>query len=411
MNVLFKKKTTLLLLSVYLLCSADEPIPNIETITSEIKTKMISGRHEIPIGATLPLKGENSVLGSPIFDGMSLFFNKIKTDKIPFMYQLTSLDDQADVQTRRNNINTLIKESPLILSLLGTEALSTNINTIDNGNVLALFPLEGSSTYRTNQHKHLIFFRASHEQELKALVDYSINTLNKKKLAIFYEESEWGQDCLETLKKIVSTYNINLVAEGRYQRNTLNIIKGAKAIVAQDPEAIICVAHARPAYNFIQYVVNQGLHKTVFLCLSSLVSTQSTLRRSRGIPIVTAAVVPDPHKSMLQIAQEFRDDMQKYTPNKPLSPFAFEGYINAALLTECTKQITFPITTEKIISIIEGLKKVRFKGINLNFDPQTRTLSKNVWINTGDPKKEWATWPTHKTKKPTVPVPQKQVIS
>ena len=431
MNVFFKKKITLLLfIALYQIQATEQaPVsnPTIQkaqatpvqaTIATNqlppterpIQTIIVSGKNEIPVGATLPLKGENAVIGTPVFDGMSLYFNKIKTEQLPFTYQLTTLEDQADVQTRQENIKALAKTSPIILSLLETEALTTNIDSIKEKNILALFPIEGSKKFRTNTHNNIIFFRANHEDELQALVDYSIQSLDKKKIAIFYEESEWGKDCLESLKQILSKRNIPLVAEGHYPQNTLNITKGAKKIVDQDPEAIVCVAHSRPAYNFIQHVVNNGNHKTVFLCLSTLVSTQDTLRRSRGISIVTSAVVPDPRNSSLPIAKEFREDMQRYTPNKPLSPFAFEGYINAALITECTKLIQMPITPQKIIKTLEGLKHVKFKGLEINFDESTRTLCKQIWINTGHPKKEWLSWPLHKQKKSAQPMPNNQVI-
>src|SRR5260221_3419719 len=55
-------------------------IPSSPTLDTEqqpldipIPTKIVGGKHEIPIGASLPLKGEASLIGNQIFDGMSIF--------------------------------------------------------------------------------------------------------------------------------------------------------------------------------------------------------------------------------------------------------------------------------------------------------------------------------------------------
>jgi hypothetical protein len=125
-----------------------------------------------------------------------------------------------------------------------------------------------------------------------------------------------------------------------------------------------------------------------------LFSIQETLKKSRGISIITASVVPDPFKSTSQVAKEYREDMKKYFPNKKLSPFSFEGYINAKILCECIKAAQFPISANKILYTIENIKRFDIqilKDLNLNFKPETRTLCNRVWIN-AENGKEWEEW-------------------
>jgi len=368
----------------------DHPAQQAVTSSLTIPTTMVAGKHEIPLCSTLPLKGEFTVLGSKIFDGMSLFFNKIKKENadLQFSYRLTVLDDQGDMRHAKNNIKKLKKnQSPLFISFLGTEAVKTALPFIQKNNICALFPLEGASQFRLEEYKNLIFFRASYKEELEALIDYAKGA-EKDRIAIFYEESEWGKSVYQTLKDVLASRHMELFAEASYPQDTLSVSKAAKELAAKAPNAIVCVAHSRPAYNFIQQIVNRGLHKTVILGLSSLISIQKPLKGSRGIKIVTSSVVPDPEKSTIQIVQEYRTDLKKYFSNREPSTYSLEGYINAALLTECTKLITFPLTSEKLLQSIEKLKKVRFKGIELIFDPKTRTLCHHVWINDGR-KKEW----------------------
>lgn len=361
----------------------------------QIQTKTVSGRPEIPINSSLPLTGELGLIGKEIFAGMSLLFNKIQREPTlaPFTCNLKALDDGAEIGKARANIDELAKKSPIFLSLFGTETIQASIPGVNNHSILNLFPLDGNTIFRREEYQNLIFFRAWQEQEIEALIGYSVKTLNKKQIAIFYEKSDWGNGAYKTLEDILKKYKLEIVGKGTYQQRTLNVSRGVDDIVAKAPDIILCIASPRPAYNFIRQIINKGLYNTVILGLSSLNTIQTTLRRSRGIRIFTSSVVPNPLKSKLKIAEEYRAALRKYSPNKSPTTFSFEGYINAALLVESMKQLPMPMTTDAIRTTIEGLKNVSFKGLVLNFNPATRTLSQNIWINDGE-EQDWIMWKT-----------------
>ena len=370
--------------------STSPQLEPIEKIKAPIPTKMVGSKQEIHVGCSLPLTGEVSILSNQVFDGMTLFFNKIlkEAPELTFSCALKVLDDANQIPKLNTNVTTMLKESPLLISPYGTDALSSLMPRITSQQALVLFPLEGSTAFRKPEFSNLIFFRASFAQEIQALIDYTVQTLGKKKIALFYEASEWGEGVLEDTKQALKIHNLTLMGAASYPQNSLNITQGAEALVQKAPNAILCIAGARPAYNFIRHIINKGLHQTVFLGLTSLISIQSTLAKSRGVNIIASSVVPDPINSTTKIAQEYRADMKKYFSNKPLTPFSLEGYINAALLVEVLKLTKFPLTTEKIVEIFTHLKHVKFKDLELKFNPSTRSLCNAVWLNLGDGK-DW----------------------
>jgi hypothetical protein len=81
--------------------------------------------------------------------------------------------------------------------------------------------------------------------------------------------------------------------------------------------------------------------------------------------------------------------MKSFLPNVEISPFSLEGYICASLLVEVLRVVPYPQTVGMVMAQLEALKNYNFKGILLNFDPETRQLSSHVWINDGSGK-EWA---------------------
>ncbi len=373
-----------------------KPSTPLKQVTHEtvniIPSVATENRQEIQLCSTLPLSGELSVMGNQICEGMNLMFNKIRQDpQFPFLFRLNVRDDRSDMELVHKNVSILTKstKSPLFISLFGTDTLATLLPSLYEDKMLALFPVEGSSAHRSQENKNVVFFRASYEQEVDALVNYTANILQRKKIAIFYEASDWGEAVLEALKKVLDRYQLPLIAQTSYPQQTLNISRAVEELSVSSPNAILCVAQSRPAYHFIQQIINKGLFKTVILGLSSLIPIQETIKESRGIEIITSSVVPDPKCSKLVIAEEYRKDLEKFSPNRPPAPYSFEGYINAALLVEFAKTTKIPWTIDTLLQTIEKLGHVKFKGIELKFDAATRTLSSNVWLNTGHGK-DWA---------------------
>ncbi len=379
--------------SISSLCSQSTPTPPhtsspaqiTSTLMQPLKLQKTAGKDDVLLGATLPLKGETAIIGTQILDGMTLFFNKAKKEDptSSISVSLSALDDHADITKIRKNAKKLLKKSPLFISLFGLESMTAVQQFINNKSMAAFFPLNGTKKFRSPEHSNLVFFRPPQEAELAALIHYSVNELNKKKIAVFYEASEWGEECYEIIKNILHTkYHLKPVAHKSYQQKTVNIIDAVKGIASAAPNAIICIAQARPAYNFISQILNKGLHKTTFLGLGELFTIQATLQKSRGINIITSSTVPNPTNSSIQLAKEYRADMKKYYPNKPLTPFSFEGYINAAIFYAALTYTQQPISAQKIINVISNFNKFDFKNFPLSFDIETRALSSNVWINT-----------------------------
>lgn len=352
-------------------------------------TKLADNRQEVLLNASLPLAGELSLIGNQIFDGLTLFFNKVRQEDLQgnYVVTLSTLDDQGSGIRTKNNAKKLQARAPLFTSFFGANSMHAVAKLIKQKKIAMFFPIESASDYRQQAFDNIIFFRPPINKELDALIQYCIQQL-KRKIAVFYEASSWGEEGLQHIKKTIEKNDaITLVAHGSYQPRTVNIASAVNSIVKSDPDAIICIAQARPAYNFIRQVVNKGLHKTLFLGLSELISLQSTLKKSRGLTVITSSVTPNPSTSTLPIVEEYRNDMKKFFPNKPLLPFSLEGYINAMLFYAALNYTPEPKTPERLITTLTSFNSFNFKGLDLTYDTTTKSLSSKIWINTGT--KKW----------------------
>lgn len=348
-------------------------------------------KNEITIGSTCPMTGAVSLIGRDISDGMNLIFNKLN----PLggiggkLVRLKTLDSENDVVIGETNALTLLETTPTFLGLHGSKILSCILPKIKNQELLMFFPLAGDRIFRQKDLKYMVHFRASIKEEITALLDYSVNKLRRQKIGIFYEDSQWGQEGLvQAENALLAMGGLKAVVKATYPENTVEITSAIRIISERSPEVVLCISHARPTYNFILQGLKKGLKTCKFLGLGEIVPIQEILQKSRGVELITSSVVPSPFKSEIPLVAQYRQDMAKFYANKSMSQFFLEGYIIAWIFSETLKQIGPPFKIADVMSKLESLKDADFGGLHLNFDPDTRTLSSDVWINLGE-KKQW----------------------
>ncbi len=364
--------------------SSEQSFPPFES--KNILLKESNGKSEIPVCESASLEGKNSIIGSQIHSGMQIVFDNISTD-IPdskYYVRLFSTNNGSEPHEARTTIKSLQINSPIFLSFMGDDVLFSSLSYLVKNHLLAIFPVSGIEHLRMQSFRNLVFFRPSYEKEIEALVNYLFYRLRKKKVAIFYEESDWGNTCRQVVVNILKKCGLRLVAQASYSEGTVDVSEAVTKISKKGPSAVFCIAHPRPASTFVRFAINKGLYNAVFLGTSELVSIQKVLKKSRGARVITSSVVPNPLLSTIPIVQKFRDAMNKYLQNQAISPFHLEGFINATLFIKVLNMIVTPITTENIISVFENMQKFDLDGLVLNFDKTTRTLSNQVWINRGE---------------------------
>ena len=353
---------------------------------------MINGdENEIIFGSSMPLSGGVSMLGRDLTYGVNLVFNKLnRSGGIGgTQVKLASQNDWYDPEITVQVVNLLQAQTSVFLGILGAESLLSIMPQIKSKQMAMFFPAVGNKIFREKVPDYMLHYRASMKRELEVLLTYVLKAMRRRKIAVFYEANRWGEGAVREVESILAKHNLTVYSSASYPSNTVNVLPAARSIAKTLPDAIICIAQARPAYNFIQQAVNEGLYNAAFLGLGELAPIQPIIKKSRGVNLVLSSVVPDPWRSELPIAKQFRRDMKKHLPNRKISQFLFEGYLTGSVMVNILKQTKPPITLGRVLEQFAALKKVNFGGISLAFKASDRSLCKDVWINTGNDK----AWP------------------
>lgn len=360
-------------------------VPRIE----EKAPKALHVTDMIQLGSTMDLSKSNQLIGKSMKTGISALVNRINqlggiNGKL---YQVTIVDDQYNPALSRANIEKFMHNNiRLILCPVGTPTLAASLDLIKEKKIFVLFPNSGSEQFRQPTLTNIVHFRPSYQSEAIALTYHMMRSLAAKRFAFFYQNDSYGKAALEGALKVLKKEGLKEWIEAPYLANTVQVTEAVNAIRKGLPDSIAFFSNVTPTIELIRQLGSEFLAGRKLFAISPVGERSfKQFVRSAGLEVTFAQVVPNPAMSNLQIVQEYRQEIAKQA--LPPDTYALEGYIAASLTANYLRRIQGPITFEALLKLIEGTKNYTFKGLTLNFNPQTRELAHYLWIE--QPNGEW----------------------
>lgn len=357
---------------------------------------------DLPLGSPIDLTETSRILGQRLRVGMDLRFRKLNREggingKMIRVYYEN--DHYLPSKTLKIATDLIEKYSkPILLSTLGTQTTLALLPVIQDHKLLLMFPYTGDSLLRKPDLTNILHYRPSYDREINALIKYAKDKLLKQRFAIFYLESSGEQSRFSIAKDILQkNYDVpdSAICSAAYQRGTINIDKAAESIKNCNPDAIILISSFDAAKALVNKLGVAFLKNVTLLGYSFLsdrfrdfVSQNDDPQQpGKGLEFIISRVIPNPNEDQSEIVKEYREEIKRIYPGARYDVDSLEGYINASILIDVLQKMDPPYSTDKIIQAIEAMKSYSFKGLILNFDPETRELSKQVWIDSGE--KHW----------------------
>jgi len=377
-----------------------------------------SGKPSILLGSTMPVMQGLPMISKIANQGLMTRINKENREQGGVNGQIIRIiikNDNYKASMARKNIKQFIERGiDIIFSPIGSKTLFAYLDLVKAGKLIVLFPLSGSPLLYTSEYDGVISYRASYEDEVRALIDYIYTERGARNFTFFYQNDTLGLEPLEAanevLEQIIAAHNtlaqaaVHKPTKVPYTWGNLNMKKQALSIRESQTDALGLFSLAEPTKELIRQIgIEQIVNKNLFS--TSPLSEESFHQyiNKHGIPIIFGAAVPNPRISKLEIVEEYRNEMKKnnYTP----STHSLETYITASILIEAFKKIDGPITMESVKKSIKSFKDVDIKGINLTYNPKRADLTKYVYLETGDNDK-WVRKEVSREAHQTIPAPQ-----
>lgn len=335
------------------------------------------------VGSTMDLTRGASDVSRAMQNGIELAFN---TESVPGLHiKFIVLDDAYMPNRARENVEKLMDKHNInfLLATVGSSTFVAFEDLIREGTIADLFPWPGVAHARTveNKMKYCIYFRPSYVDEAYAITQHILKTKDPQKIAVFYQNDEFGNACLQGLQDAAEKSSIEIIKLS-YARNDVNFSEQVTAVKNANVRFIALFATPLAARQFLGQLGDEKIRTSTFFGVSDLSSdTFKNYALKKGISIIRIHVVPDPLTSTIPLVEEFRTKAKK--AEVALDSLSLEGYIVGMILIDVLRRIAPDTSIDSIIDEISRMKNYKLKGYPLNFD-EKQQLSHGIWIEDGN---------------------------
>ncbi|HDQ39447.1 MAG TPA: hypothetical protein ENN39_00215, partial [Desulfonatronum sp.] len=283
------------------------------------------------------------------------------------------------------NTQKLINEDKVfaLFNYVGTPTSVKIIPIVEEAKIPLLGLFTGANALREPFKRYIINVRASYYQETGAMVKHFVEDLGIAKIAVFFQDDDYGFDGLAGTEIALQKYGLAPVATGSYVRGTLDVEDGLDKIIASQAQAVIMIGTYDSCAKFIRLAKSKGFNP-IFHNVSFVGSEELARRLGKeGDGVIITQVVPPPQERiLLPAAEDYARLLDKYFPQYTPTFAGFEGFLNAKILIEGLRRVGKELAREDFISAIETLD-IYFVGIGakVSFGPNDRQGLDQVYFS------------------------------
>jgi branched-chain amino acid transport system substrate-binding protein len=324
----------------------------------------------ILLGTTSPLSGSASAYAS-VARGADAYFKYVnsKGGVLGRKIQYTIVDDGYNPQQTVLATRKLVEQDKVfaIFNALGTEN-NVAIRDYLNGNkVPQLFVASGATTFGSEavRYPYTIGFQPSYEAEGWVLGKYLARTQGAAKVAVIFQNDDYGKDLLNGLKKGIQRSKVKVVAAEPYEVTSADV--QAQVAKLKGSGANTFAIFATPKFAIQSYVYASRLNWKPKLTLANAVSSASNIMQiaSEGgtnkvvngsVSIVFLKDPTDPKWRNDAAMKLYRQVMKQFAPSANANDvYHVYGMAAAWTAVEAMKKVGKNLTRAGLIKVVSAM--------------------------------------------------------
>ncbi len=193
----------------------------------------------------------------------------------------------------------------------------------------------------------------NYEFEARVLADYAANTLGAERIAIAYQNDDYGSPLGETAAQEIEGYdNAQVVQQVNFQASDSDLSAQAQRLKQSDPDAILVFSVPAPAAQLKKAVYGIGLREPAFI-VSSVGGNATQLFDLAGTDVwdgtYSSAVYPMPGQSNDEEIELYSQQFSEDYPDMPLADWGQVGWAAAEVFVEALER-TDVLTWENFLN-------------------------------------------------------------
>jgi branched-chain amino acid transport system substrate-binding protein len=337
----------------------------------------------IVLGQSAAFTGPAAQLGIQMNQGGKIYFDMLNaTGGIHGQtIELRTLDDGYEPDRCKANTEKFIKDDVFALfGYVGTPTCLAAIPLVNQAKIPFFAPFTGAEALRDPFSKSVFHLRASYYDETAEIVK-QLTALHLKKIAVFYQNDSYGKAGLDGVHRALKPLGLQPVALGTVERNTVNVAKAVRDIVAAKPDSVVQISAYKSCAAFIRESRKVGYGGTFYNV--SFVGSQALAdelgKEGRGVMIMQ--VMPYPFSHNTAIAREYLEAVRKAGGEHKPNYSSMEGYLAAKVFAEGLRRAGRNPTREGLVTALESIQDANFGGFHVNFGPKQHVASRFVELS------------------------------
>jgi branched-chain amino acid transport system substrate-binding protein len=225
---------------------------------------------EIHLGSSVPLSGEASIAGN-VARGAEAYFNYVNAKggvfgrKITFTY----LDDGYDPGRAVNNTVRLIQQEQVfaVFSSLGTNNNLAVRRLLNDAKVPQLYVSSGATTFGRDYKKYpwTIGYIPPYSEEGAIYGRYVVKNVKKARIAVLYQDDDYGRDLLAGLRRGLGAKASSIVAKVGYDPTSSDVQPQVTQLKASKANVLMVFAFGKFSLQAFNAVSRLGWKPQIFV--------------------------------------------------------------------------------------------------------------------------------------------------
>jgi ABC-type branched-subunit amino acid transport system substrate-binding protein len=195
-----------------------------------------------------------------------------------------------------------------------------------------------------------------------------------------YQDDAFGQAGLAGVKKALEKRQMELAAEGTFERNTVAVKAALLAIKKAEPHAVIMISPYKPAAEFIK-LAKQIKFDSTFVNISFVGSDALAKELGPvGAGVVVTQVVPFPKDAAIPVVARYQASLKATAPDAQPGFVSLEGYLVGRAIIAALEKIDGEPTRQALVEAVQKVGKFDLGGVTLVYGPTSNRGSNQVFL-------------------------------
>jgi len=367
MHPTIDRRTLLCTATAAVLCAAALPALAFENKAEGILEK------EIVLGSSQPMSGTLAYMGKAVDEGIRTYFDMVNAQGGVHgrRLKLITYDDELKPAKSVANAKLLIERDG-ILAMVGNVGHATNVSAYEYSSTKGV-PTIGAlsiSDLTTTPPRDLLYVLPSPQStETAAYIDYAVDTLGAKKVAMLYQNDGWGKPAHDVAVRQLEKHGMQLVEAQSFERFATDLTSQVFKLKQADPDVVIVYALGQEAVQFFRGAEKLGWRPTVFGA-GGLNDPKFVELLGRTQSKLYVASYYDPVEGDNPAIRAFFDRYAQLYPKSAPSSMALMGYSSAAVTVEALRRASAEPSRAKVVAALDNMAGFDQKiGPAITFQP------------------------------------------